>query len=166
MSSVVSKMCGRDRTTMFDKQNPIRAASLRSEKVLKSILSAMRLAIGFMAVIGGLRGAAAEAEPVKAANSAAQCQALTRLHLAGVEITRAKMVPAAAAGTVPYNPVTKNMIPAPLPEHCRVEGMINRRKGAKGVEYGIGFALALPNNWNGRLLFQGGGYFNGSIRAP
>ena len=41
----------------------------------------MRLAIGFMAVIGGLQSAAAEAAPAKAANSAARCQALTRLRL-------------------------------------------------------------------------------------
>jgi len=83
-----------------------------------------------------------------------------------VEITSAKLVPTAQAGTVPYNQYTKNTIPASLPEHCRVEGMINRRKGAEGVEFGIGFALVLPNNWNGRLLFQGGSAFNGSITEP
>ena len=51
-----------------------------------------------------------------------------------------------------------------LPEHCRVEGMINRRVGAGGVEYGIGFQLALPAEWNGRFLLQGGGGLNGTVR--
>jgi pimeloyl-ACP methyl ester carboxylesterase len=139
---------------------------LRMGHVLKCILSVMCLAIGSMAVIGGLQSAAAEDGPAKAANSRARCQALTGLHLAGVEITGARLVPATPAGTVPFNPVTQNMIPVAMPEYCRVEGVINRRKGAKGVEYGIGFALALPNNWNGRLMFQGGGAFNGSIRQP
>ena len=41
----------------------------------------MCLAIGFIAVIGGLQSAAAEDEPAKAANSAARCQALTGLNL-------------------------------------------------------------------------------------
>ncbi len=151
---------------MFDKQNKIRAASLKSVKPLKSVLSITCLAIGIMAVIGGLQSAAAEAEPAQDANSAERCQALTGLHLADIEITSAKLVPASAAGTVRLNPATKKMIPVAKPEHCRVEGMINRRKGADGVEYGIGFALALPSNWNGRLMFQGGGAFNGRIGEP
>ncbi len=57
---------------------------------------------------------------------------------------------------------------APLPPHCYVEGMINRRTGAgpngTRVEYGIGFELALPIRWNGRFLLMGGGGLNGSIR--
>ena len=113
---------------MFDRQNKTRAASPRSGKVLKSGLLVMHLAIWFMAVIGGLQSAAAQAKPAKAANSAARCQALTGLQLAGVQITSAKVVPAAPAGTVPYNQYTKSTIPAPLPEHCRVEGVINARK--------------------------------------
>jgi hypothetical protein len=46
---------------------------LRTSHVLKRVLSVMCLAIGSMAVIGGLQSAAAEAEPAKAANSAARC---------------------------------------------------------------------------------------------
>ena len=91
---------------------------------------------------------------------------MTKLNMVGVEITSVKLVPAAAAGTVPFNPITKNMIPVAMPEYCRVEGVINRRKGAGEVEYGIGFALALPSNWGGRLVFQGGSAFNGSVAQP
>ena len=42
--------------------------------------------------------------------------------------------------------------------------MLDRRTGADGKPYGIGFALALPGEWNGRFLFQGGGGLNGSVR--
>lgn len=53
-----------------------------------------------------------------------------------------------------------------LPAYCRVDGMLDRRMGADGKRYGIGFALALPGTWNGRFLFQGGGGLNGSVRPP
>lgn len=50
--------------------------------------------------------------------------------------------------------------------HCRVDGIIDRRTGVGGKEYGIGFALALPDQWNGRFLFQGGGGLNGNLGNP
>ena len=53
-----------------------------------------------------------------------------------------------------------------LPAHCRVEGTIDRRAGAEGKPYGIGFAVALPDAWNGRFLFQGGGGLNGTVGLP
>jgi feruloyl esterase len=53
-----------------------------------------------------------------------------------------------------------------LPAHCRVEGTINQRIGAGGKSYGIGFAIALPDDWNGRFLLQGGGGLNGSVNPP
>ena len=55
---------------------------------------------------------------------------------------------------------------ANLPPHCRVDGVIDPRVGVDGKSYGIGFALALPTNWNGRFLFQGGGGLNGTVGAP
>ena len=55
---------------------------------------------------------------------------------------------------------------AVLPAHCRVDGVINPRTGRHGKPYGIGFAVALPAEWNGRFLFQGGGGLNGSVQAP
>ena len=50
--------------------------------------------------------------------------------------------------------------------HCRVDGVIDPRKGHDGKPYGIGFAIALPAQWNGRFLFQGGGGLNGSVAPP
>jgi feruloyl esterase len=34
------------------------------------------------------------------------------------------------------------------------------------LAHGIGFALALPENWNGRFLLQGGVGLNGSVGRP
>src|SRR5262245_7944197 len=53
-----------------------------------------------------------------------------------------------------------------LPPRCRVDGVIDPRTGAGGKAYGIGFAVALPDNWNGRFLFQGGGGLNGNVANP
>jgi hypothetical protein len=55
---------------------------------------------------------------------------------------------------------------APLPAYCRVDGTIDPRTGVGGKPYGIGFAIALPANWNGGFLFQGGGGLNGSVARP
>ena len=56
----------------------------------------------------------------------------------------------------------------PLPAHCRVDGVINRRKGVDGREFGIGFSLALPDPsaWNGDFMMQGGGGGNGIVAYP
>jgi feruloyl esterase len=53
-----------------------------------------------------------------------------------------------------------------LPAYCRLDATLDRRTGADGRPYGIGFAMALPANWNGRLLMQGGGGLNGSVAPP
>jgi len=80
-----------------------------------------------------------------------------------VAITAVKHVGVTPAGTAqPGGPP----LAAALPAHCRVEGIINKRKGAGGKEYGISFAIALPDDWNGRFLLQGGGGLNGSVNPP
>ncbi|HEU4778768.1 MAG TPA: DUF6351 family protein [Steroidobacteraceae bacterium] len=53
-----------------------------------------------------------------------------------------------------------------MQDYCRVDGVIDARTGRDGKPYGIGFAVALPTNWNGRFLFQGGGGLNGSVQPP
>ena len=53
-----------------------------------------------------------------------------------------------------------------LPSRCRVDGMLDQRTGSGGKPFGIGFALALPDNWNGRFVFQGGGGLNGTVQNP
>src|ERR1700733_16171028 len=83
-----------------------------------------------------------------------------------VAIAKADATPASAPGTLRINPNFPGTIPVAVPAFCHVEGVINQRTGADGKPYGIGFALALPDQWNGRFLFQGGGGLNGSIALP
>jgi len=84
---------------------------------------------------------------------------------ANVRITGAEWVPPAAAGTVRIGR-GRPPLDAALPGYCRVRGTINERRGAGGRSFGIGFAIALPQDWNGRLLFQGGGGLNGVLNPP
>jgi pimeloyl-ACP methyl ester carboxylesterase len=51
-----------------------------------------------------------------------------------------------------------------LAGHCRVTGRMNERTGADGKPYHIGFEVRLPQNWNGRFLYQGGGGNDGVVR--
>ena len=92
--------------------------------------------------------------PVAYGQVSGKCADLAKFKIPGVSIsvaiTKTETVPAAAL----------------LPSFCRAEGMIDSRTGAGGKAYGIGFAIALPDNWNNRFLFQGGGGFNGTVRPP
>src|SRR6185503_1422205 len=85
------------------------------------------------------------------AQSSGSCSSLAGVKLEGVEITKAEPVPAGTMVAPPY-PGAPSI--GPLPEHCRVDGVINRRKGADGQEFGIGFALAMPERsaWNGDFM--------------
>ncbi len=89
------------------------------------------------------------------------CARLAGFKAPGVEITKAAPV---AAGTIEQIPWLGPS--APLPAYCRVEGIINRRTGVGGEEFGISFALAMPEKWNGDFLMQGGGGGNGTVQAP
>jgi pimeloyl-ACP methyl ester carboxylesterase len=100
-----------------------------------------------------------------AASSAAACQALMQLQVSGVALTVTKTQWIPAGSTPPAGPGGVASA-VKLPAYCRLDGMIDRRTGAAGATYGIGFALALPEVWNGRFLLQGGGGLNGSVQTP
>ncbi len=51
-----------------------------------------------------------------------------------------------------------------LKAHCRISGKMAERMGQDGKPYHIGFELRLPADWNGRLLYQGGGGNDGTVR--
>jgi len=87
------------------------------------------------------------------------CTSLMDVKVPGVEITKAAQIEAGSTETIPWNQTRT----APLPAYCRVEGAINRRTGVGGEEFGITFALAMPDKWNGDFLMQGGG---GHLRDP
>ena len=100
---------------------------------------------------------------VAGAPQADSCRDLTQLKIESVEISSAKLIPS--------GPMSMGMPPgstssAIFPAYCRVDGVINRRKGVGGEEFGIGFALALPDKWNGDFMMQGGGGGNGFIQPP
>ena len=51
-----------------------------------------------------------------------------------------------------------------LPGHCVITGSIKPRVGVDGKKYATGFELSLPDNWNGRFLYIGGGGNDGTLR--
>lgn len=90
------------------------------------------------------------------------CASLTGFKAPNVEITKAVAIPAGATEEKPWGQGRT----APLPAYCSVEGVMNRRTGVGGEEFGITFALAMPENWNGDFLMQGGGGSNGIVMSP
>jgi len=94
------------------------------------------------------------------------CGDLARLARPDLRISRAEAIP---AGTLPADNPGRAALTgaarakAAMPAHCLVEGTIDPRVGAGGVEYGIGFQLRLPEAWSGRFLFQGGGGLDGVV---
>ena len=95
------------------------------------------------------------------ADFSARCEALVGQVMGDVAITAATAY--MQTRTLPAGPGGRTGQMAP---HCLVEGTINQRIGAGGVQYAIGFELALPVEWQGRFLLMGGGGLNGSIRPP
>jgi hypothetical protein len=71
-----------------------------------------------------------------------------------------------AGSPPPPEPAWVPPLSVTLPAYCRLDAVSDRRTGGDGRPYGIGFAIALPADWNGRLLFQGGGGLNGSVAPP
>lgn len=73
------------------------------------------------------------------------------------------------AGDIPADPNSAftgtTVRDVPMGAHCLVRGEIEKRKGADGKDYAINFELRLPEDWNGKFLFQGGGGANGFL-AP
>src|SRR5581483_11359625 len=106
--------------------------------------------------------------PVAFAQGASHCADMLKYQAPGMKlsITKAEAMPESAPGTLRISPNFPATVPGKIPAFCRVDGVIDQRTGAEGKPYGIGFALALPDQWNGRFLFQGGGGLNGSVAMP
>jgi len=120
-----------------------------------SVFTAVAAAIG-LAVMS--HAAAAQGSQTMA------CASLTSFKVPGYDM-KIRSAAAVPPGPPPANPVG----PPPegtLPAYCRVDGVIDERTGKDGKPYAIGFAVAMPENWNGRFLFQGGGGLNGSVSLP
>ena len=80
------------------------------------------------------------------AQQPSSCASLLNFKLPKVEITKAAPISAGSTESIPWSQSRS----APLPAYCRVEGVINRRIGVDGEEFGITFALAMPDKWNSR----------------
>lgn len=102
--------------------------------------------------------------PLGAHASPRDCEALDHYRLPGsdMRIEKAAIVPSGVPKPIPFAPPITVSIPA----HCRVDGVIDPHTGPDGKAYGIRFAINLPEQWNGRFLFQGGGGLNGSVGEP
>ena len=121
------------------------------------------LAANLLAVVPAL-AATPQASSVASSRHCADMVAFT-LPGSDLQISKAEEVPPAPPGTVRVTPFLPPLNVA-MPGYCRIEGSFERRTGAGGKPYAIGFAMALPDSWNGRFLFQGGGGLNGTVGAP
>ena len=104
--------------------------------------------------------------PAAYAQTSNRCADLTNFRVPGVPMVITKAATIAASSTPRAATTETPATSAAIPSHCQADGMINERTGADGRTYGIGFSLALPDNWNNRFLFQGGGGYNGTVRPP
>jgi feruloyl esterase len=100
--------------------------------------------------------------PCTVAQQGNSCANLLNFKSPGVEINKATPIEEGTTESNPYGPGHS----APIPGYCRVEGVLNHRTGVGGEEFGISFALAMPNKWNGDFLMQGGGGSNGVVMPP
>jgi feruloyl esterase len=94
--------------------------------------------------------------------AASSCADLLKFTAPGVSITDAKDVAAGPVSVSTGGPPVSLQAPA----RCSVDGIIGAHTGADGKPYGIRFEIAMPEQWNGRLLYQGGGGLNGSVQPP
>jgi hypothetical protein len=121
------------------------------------------LKVAFLAAGIATTAIAAPAMAQKQDGAARKCAAMAKQAFGDdVQIRTATHVSASAKGA----PGPGGVPAAALPGHCKIEGMINARKGAGGKSYGIGFAIAMPDSWSGRFLLQGGGGLNGTVQSP
>jgi Tannase and feruloyl esterase len=93
---------------------------------------------------------------------AVPCKDLLKLQVANTTVSEAIEVPAGQPLTVGgvFGP---SVVLKSLPAHCLVHGEVNHHKGADGKEYGDKFEIRMPLDWQGRLLFQGGGGLDGVL---
>lgn len=117
--------------------------------------NAIALAAASLCVIASLTACGGDDGGTPAAptvTSQSQCEALAKQALPLTTLTVAYN----AAGAASAAGVT-------LPAHCQIDGATNARTGVDGHSYAIGFRLRMPDTWNGRFLFMGGGGNDGNV---
>ena len=93
------------------------------------------------------------------ADARGNCQSLSSLSTAAFKVTRSEWVTASRIpGAGPPGTTVE------VPSHCLFQVVVDPRgSGLADLSYGTGIELRLPQDWNGRLLFQGGGGMNGVL---
>jgi hypothetical protein len=103
------------------------------------------------------------AEPVPVKSEAANCAALLSAPASNALVPGLKVV---AANWHPVGLIIdlgRGEKSPPLAAHCEVQGALQDRVGEGGQRYAIRFKMRLPEAWNNRFFFQGGGGSNGVI---
>jgi len=121
------------------------------------------LALGAVFATGFSSTPLAATDPADPADPAGKCANIAAMAGEGLRIGTAELVPAGDLAAPAAGP-PGSKVPA-LPQHCLVRGTIDPRTGAGGRQFGIGFELRLPTDWNGRFVFQGGGGLDGVAGA-
>ena len=116
-----------------------------------------------LCLTGGVVGAS-QAMAADWPTSAVTCQQLTQKTLPGVKITQAERIKAGKVELDKTSALTgASGNGLELPAHCLVRGMIGEHTGPDDKQYGIRFELRMPDNWQGRFMFQGGGGLDGFL---
>lgn len=121
-------------------------------------LTAHAALLALMAGCGGNGSAETTPAPLDAAASEAACADM--VSKAGLPATTL-VTRYVAAGTRRPGTLTTGDF---LPGHCVITGTIDPRTGIDGRSYATKFELSLPDNWNGRFLYIGGGGNDGTLR--
>ncbi len=116
-------------------------------------------------VVGTLSAApaAAQARTSFADRCATLAHGKTDRPIAGTRQMSAEMHSTGEVYTPPTAPGAPPPLAQSLPVHCEITAVIRPRRGIDGKTYAIRFRLRLPEQWNGRFLFQGGGGSNGIV---
>lgn len=98
------------------------------------------------------------------ADNAANCEQLKNLPVENGAVTEAQYVAAGPSRQDPHRMFTgASEASHELPAHCLVRGEIDKRIGSDEKNYSIRFEVRLPDNWQNRFIFQGGGGTDGFL---
>jgi feruloyl esterase len=100
-----------------------------------------------------------EQKKVPSPTVAQRCEALSSVQIPGLRVLSAAARPSGFAADLGFG----GMKSQPLPAHCEITAILQERTGQDGEPYAIRFHLRMPESWNGRMLFEGGGGTDGNL---
>ncbi|WP_051449054.1 tannase/feruloyl esterase family alpha/beta hydrolase [Tolumonas lignilytica] len=102
--------------------------------------------------------------PYAFADKIEACSQLKNLTIDNGSITETRYVNAGLSQQDPFRMFTgASEANHELPAHCLVRGEIDKRVGSDGKNYSIRFEVRLPESWQNRFIFQGGGGTDGFL---